>query len=823
MFEDKILGSVGPRDVAMGPSGFGAGFSAGMSRAMSLDNSNAQRLELRERYNGLIEQYGLEVENPYGTPAGNPRSRRSRGTLDVGGRVDAFWAAVEEARQNGAEAPKREQFEAELRDEFQGIDEEAQRLYGVDTTSAVGTFAGEAVGAMRDPANIITAPIGAGAGFGLVKTAITEFVVGAAVEGVISGQRAAWYDELGMEPPDAVTAAAASGVASAALSTLPLAFRRAVRAGRMSLDYARRLQDRVSALGPEEAQRFVENAGVELQPVERMALRSAMLDTWQADALGTGAAEAAQTTSEVLDELDRAGVYAAPESAPLPAEPPAVSRVTGRGEARMDPAPVDDEGLVTAFMAQASRVESGGRADASNPNSTAFGEFQFTEGTWRDVRRDNPDLGLPADRTQASREQQRAAMRRFTEANRAELERKLGRQPTPLEMYGAHFFGRGMGPEVAAAAGDTLLRDLYGSRSAWRRVRDANNFAETMTVGAWRRRYRSKFGGEVEPAGRAPAPAASETMDARGRPRTLTSWLKRMGGLRDNDTLRGDLRMLELTRARPGLISRKGLDLDRAAQSAADAGFIRQADPDELIAAIDDEVAGRRRVVAGESLGLEMEQGDQAARTAALEAFDRSIDELDVRARDAGLEADETQIEEALEGAEVSGRDPLDVLDDIQERDAIRAIDGEVDVSDVLPHLRGGPISQDVLDAANGRATALGGRADRPTPGGGRTGGRGEGPSGALAARPDPANEDIPFFEPVQRPIEPASDEADLHVTTLLAELNDVPDDAEVPIGVRFDDNGEEVVETMRAGELRERLQGDEDFLAAMGVCARVA
>lgn len=85
--------------------------------------------------------------------------------------------------------------------------------------------------------------------------------------------------------------------------------------------------------------------------------------------------------------------------------------------------------------------ESGGNDAARNPNSTATGRYQFTAGTWSDLARKYPQLGLTPDgRTDPA--QQERAIQAFTEDNRKALQ-AAGIAPSDANLYTAHFLGAG--------------------------------------------------------------------------------------------------------------------------------------------------------------------------------------------------------------------------------------------------------------------------------------------------------------------------------------------------------------------------------------------
>lgn len=108
------------------------------------------------------------------------------------------------------------------------------------------------------------------------------------------------------------------------------------------------------------------------------------------------------------------------------------------------------------FMQALIGHESGGRADAKNPESTATGHGQFIEATWlRLMREHGPEYGLPPDmsredvlRLRNSPAWSALMVGIYTNENAAVLERALpGRALKPADLYLAHF----LGADVAAA------------------------------------------------------------------------------------------------------------------------------------------------------------------------------------------------------------------------------------------------------------------------------------------------------------------------------------------------------------------------------------
>lgn len=99
-------------------------------------------------------------------------------------------------------------------------------------------------------------------------------------------------------------------------------------------------------------------------------------------------------------------------------------------------------GVPMTYLASLAQSESGNRniGQQINDTGTAFGPFQFTEGTWADQIQRHPELGLtPADRF--SPEAQGKVAVQFTKDNAATLQAALGRTPGKAELGLAHRFG----------------------------------------------------------------------------------------------------------------------------------------------------------------------------------------------------------------------------------------------------------------------------------------------------------------------------------------------------------------------------------------------
>lgn len=116
------------------------------------------------------------------------------------------------------------------------------------------------------------------------------------------------------------------------------------------------------------------------------------------------------------------------------------------------------------FLERVAQVESSNNPTAQAKTSSAAGLYQFTLGTWADMMKRHPELGLTPD-GRMTREQSTRAMRQFTADNTTFLEAALGRRITFSEMYLAHFAGRVGALKVLRADPACPVRDALGDRA----------------------------------------------------------------------------------------------------------------------------------------------------------------------------------------------------------------------------------------------------------------------------------------------------------------------------------------------------------------------
>ncbi len=101
-------------------------------------------------------------------------------------------------------------------------------------------------------------------------------------------------------------------------------------------------------------------------------------------------------------------------------------------------------------------VESSFRPAAKNTESTAAGLFQVTDDTWKDYGGD-PRKKLDVD------ENIRVGMK-ILSSNKASMQKFLGREPLPSDIYAAHFFGPtgGAGGDVGGSFGSCSFCGVEG-------------------------------------------------------------------------------------------------------------------------------------------------------------------------------------------------------------------------------------------------------------------------------------------------------------------------------------------------------------------------
>lgn len=98
----------------------------------------------------------------------------------------------------------------------------------------------------------------------------------------------------------------------------------------------------------------------------------------------------------------------------------------------------------SGYFATTAGAESTNNPAAKNPNSSATGLYQFTTGTWNDLAKANPQLGLTPDGRTDPQQQQRAMMA-FTGQN-AKILQSQGIPPNDANLYMTHFLGAQGGP-----------------------------------------------------------------------------------------------------------------------------------------------------------------------------------------------------------------------------------------------------------------------------------------------------------------------------------------------------------------------------------------
>ena len=171
-----------------------------------------------------------------------------------------------------------------------------------------------------------------------------------------------------------------------------------------------------------------------------------------------------------------------------------------------EPAPITGRDGITRAAHKITAVESGGRADAQNPNSTARGRGQFIESTWLDVmRRHRPDL------TQTRTEKQLLALRddraisdemtkAYASDNAGRLEAE-GYTTTEANIYLMHFLGPDGGVRALKSDPDAPITGVMSAKQieANRGMTYAGRPIQHWTVRDLRRWTEVKMGMAADP------------------------------------------------------------------------------------------------------------------------------------------------------------------------------------------------------------------------------------------------------------------------------------------------------------------------------------
>lgn len=150
------------------------------------------------------------------------------------------------------------------------------------------------------------------------------------------------------------------------------------------------------------------------------------------------------------------------------------------------------EGVVNRIIG----VESGGNANAANPNSSARGLGQFIDATWLDmVTRYRPDLAQGQSPAQiiamkSNPQLSREMTTRYTEENAGKL-KAVGVEATPGNLYLAHFLGPDAAPAVAKADANAPISDYVPAAA----IAANKSILAGKTVGEVRAWAERKMGG----------------------------------------------------------------------------------------------------------------------------------------------------------------------------------------------------------------------------------------------------------------------------------------------------------------------------------------
>ena len=139
--------------------------------------------------------------------------------------------------------------------------------------------------------------------------------------------------------------------------------------------------------------------------------------------------------------------------------------------------------ITQAYLNRLEKIESSGKGDAQNPNSSAKGYFQFIDSTAK-------EYGLLGDGFdyRGNKSKEIEAVTEFTRRNYSSLKGELGREPTNGELYLAHQQGAGGALKILSGDPEQKAIEVLGRDQVLN-----NGGSEEMTLGEFRQRWTGKF------------------------------------------------------------------------------------------------------------------------------------------------------------------------------------------------------------------------------------------------------------------------------------------------------------------------------------------
>jgi hypothetical protein len=222
-------------------------------------------------------------------------------------------------------------------------------------------------------------------------------------------------------------------------------------------------------------------------------------------------------------DMNRPGEELADTSGSAPSQTPAPvpSGATSATEREYD-----EYGIPKSYYRSIRAAESGGNDMAKNPLSSASGRYQWTKGTWADMQRKHPELGLTPNGRFSADENERA-IKVFTAEN-ANVLKANGLPVHGGTLYASHFLGAGDAPKVWKAPDDMPMSNLVSPA-----VIQANGFLAGMNAGQFRA-WATKKGSGTPALNSGPAygPTSNEMSRPSGSQSMITEGTA-AGGLRE--------------------------------------------------------------------------------------------------------------------------------------------------------------------------------------------------------------------------------------------------------------------------------------------------
>jgi len=202
---DQVGTSIAPPIAAGPPTGIAENFDAAINDQLLLNNSISKNTVLTDAYseraNEVYKATGQRLANPilHGELEAHFSPLTSHDTV-LQNNIDNFEKQVDALRAQHPTLTTQQDMWKNISAMAGAVEGEAADVSDRATLlGKIGSFAGQMSGAMTDPVNLVTLPLGAPASAGILRTALIEAGIGAGVESVIQPDVQEFRKQAGLD------------------------------------------------------------------------------------------------------------------------------------------------------------------------------------------------------------------------------------------------------------------------------------------------------------------------------------------------------------------------------------------------------------------------------------------------------------------------------------------------------------------------------------------------------------------------------------------------------------------------------------------------